>query len=134
MNLGGWLVLESFITPSIFQAYPDSDGIVDEYTLNTVLGTQTAHDKVLKPHWDSWVTLADFQRISSYGFNVVRVPIGYWAYDNSDSPYASGSAPYMDKAIAWARQTGLKVIVDLHGAPGSQNGRRSAVSGRSTSH
>ena len=28
----------------------------------------------------------------------------------------------MDQAIAWARQTGLKVIVDLHGAPGSQNG------------
>ena len=28
----------------------------------------------------------------------------------------------MDQAIAWARQTGLKVIVDLHGAPSSQNG------------
>ncbi|KAG9873835.1 putative Exo-beta-1,3-glucanase, partial [Aureobasidium melanogenum] len=33
-----------------------------------------------------------------------------------------GAAPYMDQAIDWARQTGLKVIVDLHGAPGSQNG------------
>ncbi len=28
----------------------------------------------------------------------------------------------MDQAIGWARQTGLKVWIDLHGAPGSQNG------------
>lgn len=28
----------------------------------------------------------------------------------------------MDKAIQWARETGLKVIIDLHGAPSSQNG------------
>ena len=28
----------------------------------------------------------------------------------------------MDTAIGWARKTGLKVIIDLHGAPLSQNG------------
>lgn len=71
---------------------------------------------------DSWVQLADLQKIADSGFNLVRIPIGYWAYDNSGSPYSSGAAPYLDQAIAWARQVGLKVIVDLHGAPGSQNG------------
>jgi len=30
--------------------------------------------------------------------------------------------PYLQKAIQWATDAGLKVIVDLHGAPGSQNG------------
>ena len=44
-----------------------------------------------------------------------------WAYTNSP-PYVSGAAPYIDKAIGWARATGLKVWIDLHGAPGSQNG------------
>ncbi|KAK4555949.1 glucan exo-1,3-beta-glucosidase [Recurvomyces mirabilis] len=122
VNLGGWLVLEPWITPSIFQAYPLSQGIVDEYSLNQVLGTQQAHDNVLKPHWDSWVQLADIQKIANSGFNLIRIPVGYWAYDNSDSPYASGAAPYIDQAITWARQVGLKVIIDLHGAPGSQNG------------
>nr|POE80046.1 glucan 1,3-beta-glucosidase [Quercus suber] len=122
VNLGGWLVLEPWITPSIFQAYPNSKGIVDEYTLTKALGASAAHDKVLKPHWDQWVTLDDFKKIKQYGFNVVRVPIGFWAYDNANTPYAQGAAPYMDKAIAWARQVGVKVIVDLHGAPGSQNG------------
>ena len=37
-------------------------------------------------------------------------------------PYTQGAAPYLDAAIDWARQTGLKVVIDLHGAPKSQNG------------
>ncbi len=121
MNLGGWLVLEPWITPSIFQKYPKSKGIVDEYTLCEKLGARTAHDQVLRPHWDSWVQLKDFQKIKASGFNMVRIPIGHWAY-NDIGPYARGAAPYIDKAIAWARQTGLKVMIDLHGAPMSQNG------------
>ncbi|KAK5134596.1 hypothetical protein LTR08_006252 [Meristemomyces frigidus] len=122
VNIGGWLVLEPWITPSIFQAYPDSKGIVDEYTLCSSLGSQAAHDNVLKPHWDNFITLGDFQKIAASGFNLVRIPIGFWAYDNANTPYAGGAADYMDTAIGWARQTKLKVIVDLHGAPGSQNG------------
>lgn len=46
-----------------------------------------------------------------------------WAYKKFDNdPYIQGAAPYIDKAIDWARQTGLKVWIDLHGAPLSQNG------------
>ena len=37
-------------------------------------------------------------------------------------PYIQGAASYLDQAITWARQTKLKVWIDLHGAPGSQNG------------
>ncbi|KAF2768859.1 putative Exo-beta-1,3-glucanase [Teratosphaeria nubilosa] len=122
VNLGGWLVLEPWITPSIFQAYDFSKGIVDEYTLNQKLGNQTAHDTVLKPHWDSWVQLSDMQKIADSGFNLVRIPVGFWAYDTFGTPYAMGAAPYIDSAIGWARQVGLKVIIDLHGAPLSQNG------------
>lgn len=111
----------SWITPSIFQAYPMSEGIVDEYTLGEKLGYDAAYT-VLKSHWDSWVQLSDFQKIADSGFNVVRIPIGYWAYNNTNSPFVSGAAPYIDQAITWARQVGVKVIIDLHGAPGSQNG------------
>jgi glucan 1,3-beta-glucosidase len=77
---------------------------------------------ILKPHWDSWATWQDFQKIAQAGFNLVRIPIGYWAYDTFGSPYVQGAAPYLDAAIDWSRSLGLKVVVDLHGAPGSQNG------------
>ena len=55
--------------------------------------------------------------------NHVRIPIGYWAYDvGPGEPYFQGQREYLGKAIGWAKEYGIKVIVDLHGAPGSQNG------------
>jgi glucan 1,3-beta-glucosidase len=122
LNIGGWLVLEPWITPSIFQNLDQSLGIVDEYTLTQKLGTTAAYN-ILKPHWDSWCTFTDFQKIANAGFNTVRIPIGYWAYSlDSGEPYTQGAAPYIDAAVDWARATGLKIWIDLHGAPGSQNG------------
>ena len=53
----------------------------------------------------------------------MRIPIGYWAYEVApDEPYIQGQHEYLLKAIQWAGYYGLKVIVDLHGVPGSQNG------------
>ncbi|PVI03148.1 glycoside hydrolase family 5 protein [Periconia macrospinosa] len=118
VNIGGWLVLEPWITPSIFEGL--SSDIVDEYTLGEKLGAEAAL-KILRPHWDTWTTFSDFQKIKDSGFNLVRIPIGYWAYDTFGSPYVQGAAPYIDAAIDWARALGLKILIDLHGAPGSQN-------------
>lgn len=119
LNIGGWLVLEPWITPSIFQKL---NGVVDEYTLTQQQG-QDAAGAILREHWDNWVTLGDFQKIAGAGFNTVRIPVGYWAFETfNGDPYVQGAAEYLEKAIGWARSTGLKVWIDLHGAPGSQNG------------
>lgn len=86
------------------------------------LGTTAAYN-ILKAHWDSWCTFSDFQKIANAGFNTVRIPVGYWAYSlDAGEPYTQGAAPYIDAAIDWARVLGLKIWIDLHGAPGSQNG------------
>lgn len=37
-------------------------------------------------------------------------------------PYHQGQAPYVERAVGWARNHGLKVLLEIHGAPGSQNG------------
>lgn len=122
LNIGGWLLLEPWITPSIFQSQDQSLGIVDEYTMTQKLGTDATY-KILKAHWDSWCTFSDFQKIAKAGFNTVRIPVGYWAYSlDAGEPYTQGAAPYIDAAVDWARATGLKIWIDLHGAPGSQNG------------
>ena len=52
----------------------------------------------------------------------LRIPIGYWAYDNSNTPYIQGADAFLDQAIGWARSAGMKVWIDCHGSPGSQNG------------
>ena len=77
----------------------------------------------LKEHWDTWFTEQDFKDIAAAGLNHVRIPIGYWAFDVQEGePYIQGQLPYLQKALGWAEAAGLKVIVDLHGVPGSQNG------------
>ncbi|GLB35841.1 putative glycosyl hydrolase 5 (cellulase A) family protein [Lyophyllum shimeji] len=131
VNLGGWLVLEPWITPSLFDNTGDSR-IVDEYTFGQYQDPTKAYN-TLKNHWDTWITEADFQAIAAAGLNHVRIPIGYWAYDVSGGePYIQGQLPYLQKAVKWAAKYGIKVIVDLHGAPGSQNGFDN--SGRKTSN
>lgn len=70
--------------------------------------------------------------------NHVRIPIGYWAVSLlPGDPYVQGQLKYLDQAVSWAKQVGLKVWVDLHGAPGSQNGfdnsgRRGSIQWQST--
>ena len=93
---------------------------MDEYTL---CQNEPNAASILEAHWSSWVSQADFQKIASAGFNLVRIPIGYWAFQKYDQdPYIMGAQQYLDQAITWARATGLKVWIDLHGAPRSQNG------------
>jgi glucan 1,3-beta-glucosidase len=48
--------------------------------------------------------------------NHVRLPIGYWAFDvGPGEPYIQGQLPYLHKAVEWAQNHGLKIIIDLHG-------------------
>ncbi|PYI06329.1 exo-beta-1,3-glucanase [Aspergillus sclerotiicarbonarius CBS 121057] len=120
VNLGGWLVTEPWITPSIYDNA--GGGVVDEWTLTQTLGKDEAKSR-LSSHWSSFISQSDFNRIAQAGLNHVRIPIGYWAVAPIEGePYVDGQLDYLDKAITWARSSNLKVIIDLHGAPGSQNG------------
>ncbi|PGH35849.1 glucan 1,3-beta-glucosidase [[Emmonsia] crescens] len=119
VNLGGWLVLEPWITPSVFEEA--GDGAVDEYTLSKILAGNAKSR--LSKHWNSWITADDFVQIAAAGLTHVRIPIGYWAVAPLKAePYVQGQLNYLDKAIRWAKASNLKVVIDLHGAPGSQNG------------
>jgi glucan 1,3-beta-glucosidase len=53
----------------------------------------------------------------------VRIPIGYWAFNPlPGDPYVQGQEAYLDRALGWIQDNGLKAWIDIHGAPGSQNG------------
>ncbi|KAL7664376.1 glucan 1,3-beta-glucosidase [[Candida] zeylanoides] len=125
--LGGWLVLEPYITPSLFRAFHESGGSdadipVDEYHFCKQLGSQEASRR-LERHWRSFYNESDFAQIRSYGLNMVRIPVGYWAFARMPGdPYVAGAQEYLDQAIEWSHRHDLKVWVDLHGVPGSQNG------------
>lgn len=120
VNAGGWFVLEPWITPSIFEATPDN--VIDEYTYCETLGKDEAEAR-LQQHWKSWFTEDDFALMAEYGLNLVRIPIGYWSILPIDGdPYVQGAYEYLGQALDWAHNHGLNVMIDLHGAQGSQNG------------
>lgn len=120
VNIGGWLVAEPWITPSLFDNTGDGR-VIDEWTFGQYASNAAGR---LQSHWATFYTEADFAAIAGAGLNHVRIPIGYWAFDTSaGEPYVhANQADYLEKAVQWSRNHGLKVIIDLHGAPGSQNG------------
>ena len=86
----------------------------------------------LENHWDTFITEQDFSYLASIGVNTVRLPIGYWSLGPDGgwmdgTPFQAvkniytGSWPRVLRAIGMAEKYGIGVLVDLHGAPGSQN-------------
>ncbi|KAH8819011.1 exo-beta-1,3-glucanase [Xylogone sp. PMI_703] len=122
VNLGGWLSLEPFITPSLFN-YDPKLGIVDEYTLCQHLGPDAAKS-TLEQHYATFVTEQTFIDIAAAGLDHVRIPYSYWAVVTyPGDPYVFRTSwRYLLRAIEWARKHGLRINLDLHGLPGSQNG------------
>lgn len=62
------------------------------------------------------------------GLNTVRIPIPFFVFGDVE-PYI-GCIEELDKAFAWAKRYGLKILLDLHTVPGGQNGfDNSGISG-----
>jgi glucan 1,3-beta-glucosidase len=114
VNLGAWLVLERWMVPDIYRGTDAQD----EYSLCLDLGDRAA-DR-LDRHRETFITADDFRWIRDRGLNAVRLPVGYWALE-APKPYVESSR-FVDFALDQAHQNGLKLLLDLHGAPGSQNG------------
>jgi glucan 1,3-beta-glucosidase len=126
VNLGGWLVLEKWMKPSLFEGL----AATDETTWCAELGSNAK--KRLHSHWQSWITRDDFMWIAERGLNAVRIPFGHWIlgapypahakYGSARHPFVDGGIEMLDSAMTWARESGLRVVLDLHAAAGCQNG------------
>ncbi len=114
VNLGGWLVLEKWMVPSVYRGCEASD----EYGLSLALGSKA--ESRLNQHREKFITAEDFKWIKNRGLNAIRLPVGYWTLEGP-KPYVTAE-DFLDFAFEQASQNGLKVLLDLHGAPGSQNG------------
>ncbi|CAJ1333311.1 unnamed protein product [Effrenium voratum] len=99
-----------------------------------------------KDHMLGWlnetIQEAHFEDMKHMGVEVLRVPVGYWnfvTYPGDEGPEAPPQfkeqfknlhriatpeeyKPYFDRLFDFAGRHGVKVLLDLHGLPGSQNG------------
>jgi len=101
------------MTPSLF-AGTDA---VDEFTF---MATPYAEQK-LEKHRQTFITESDFKWLHEHSVNALRIPVGYWVLEG-DAPYLR-AVRYLDWAMEMAERYKLHTIIDVHGLPGSQNGR-----------
>ncbi|GJE83932.1 glycoside hydrolase family 5 protein [Phanerochaete sordida] len=128
VNLGGWLITEPFIVPALYEKYQNATPpAVDEWTLSEAMLNDTSPGggiQQMEDHYKTFITEQDFAQIAGAGLNWVRLPVPFWAIEVwPGEPFlAKTSWTYALKALKWARKYGLRVLLELHTAPGSQNG------------
>ena len=121
-NVGAYFVPERWMAPSFYSG-TDASSLCELVRHNRSLAEER-----MRQHLESFVVEEDFKWLAEQGFNAVRVPVGYWNALGAVSgiPYVpaspSVSLAYLDRVFEWGRKHGLAVLLDLHGAPGSQNG------------
>lgn len=96
----------------------------DEFTLSSSFDDKDIAQKYFSHHWENFVTKRDVISLSEIGVTHVRVPMPHWILESSrdDEPWVGGRWLYFIRFVGWCRQHGIEVWVDIHTAPGSQNG------------
>lgn len=126
-NFGGWLVQEGWMCPT-----KQTDTLSTDMTLYSRFGKEKA-EALIAAYQESWITEEDFRTVKELGLNVVRVPFTYMnVYHHlSDKgellhpdEFTLREDPFerLDFALEMCKKYGLYLILDMHGAVGSQNG------------
>jgi glucan 1,3-beta-glucosidase len=113
VNLGGWFVLERWMSQALFEGVEGKD--------ETVFCQQKpSAEAFLHQHWETFITEDDFIWLAKRNINLVRLPFPWWIF-GEEKPYFS-CLKWLDRAMDWAEKHNLHVLLDLHTAPGCQNG------------
>lgn len=110
VNLSGWLVLEPWITPSLFA----STGALTAEQLACELGAK-AYAQLEFEHRNTFITEADFEQIATRGFNAVRLPIPWRIFQ--DAAYGASAdktcMDFVEEAFAWGEKYGVAILLDV---------------------
>lgn len=60
----------------------------------------------------------DFAVIAGWGLDHVRLPIDYNVLENTDGTYKEEGFALVERAIGWAKQNGLNIVLDIHKTKG----------------
>jgi glucan 1,3-beta-glucosidase len=112
VNLGGWLVLEKWMTPGLFAGY----AVDDERSFMREADSRQR----LRRHRETFIAEDDIRWLAEHGIDIVRVPVGYGLFGN-EAPYEA-CVDRLDWLIECTAQYDIQVIIDLHRAPGSPDG------------
>ena len=113
VNLGNWLVLEKWMgsSPLASAQSEDDRGLIDEFDAEELAAA-------LEAHRATYLTEFDFVWMSQVGIDLVRIPVPYYLFGTE---HHTACVEHLDHAFEWAARWGIKILVDLHTVPLSQN-------------
>lgn len=114
-NLGNWLLIEAWML---------GWDIEDQETIIKVLADRfgkSKADRLMTLYRDGYITQRDFDLMKSFGFNLVRLPFDSRMMIDEQGALRPDAFKYLDRALEMAEKAGVYVIIDMHGAPGSQS-------------
>ncbi len=121
-NAGGWLVQEGWM---------NATNMRDQKTLMANLESRFGTEKMyelLDLYESNYWTQADFDNCKNMGMSAIRLPFTYmnlYRYDASKKDWVLRNNAFqkLDWFVNECSKRGIYVILDLHGAFGSQNGQ-----------
>ncbi|MDF2540604.1 MAG: glycoside hydrolase [Herbinix sp.] len=116
-NVGGWQVMEAWMCPT---TAGDQKTAIE--TLTERFGKDKA-EALIKEYEKSWWTEQDFDHVKELNFNVLRLPISYLNLLDEEGKLREDTLATYDWFVKECEEREIYVILDLHAAPGSQNGR-----------
>jgi hypothetical protein len=71
-------------------------------------------------HFKTFIQDSDIKRIAEWGFDHIRLPVDYPLFEDDKNlgKYLQSGFDYVHVCLEWCRQAGLRLILDLHKAPG----------------
>lgn len=130
VNLGAWLVREDWLNPDhipeevLAEKKYDGEMVYDK--LEERFGREKAQE-LLNMFYENWITEYDLDNIKAMGFNCVRVPFWYrnFYYDDKGTKILDENGEWDFSILDWVveecSERELYVILDMHGAVGSQS-------------
>lgn len=115
-NAGGWLVQENWMNPT---NAPDQKTMMNR--LKDRFGAST-RDSLIATYEDNYWTTQDFDNCAAMGMSVIRLPFTYMNLCDDNGNLKSNAFDRLDWFVSNCSSRGMYVILDLHGAFGSQNG------------
>lgn len=112
-GLGGWLLPEGYM----WKFYTLCDRPRRMEALIEDLCGPAYGEAFWRRYEDAYITREDIAWIAGEGFNSVRLPL------NARHLKKEETWRRIDDCIAWCKEHGLYVILDMHGAPGGQTGQ-----------
>lgn len=122
-NAGGYLLQEFWMCPT--QSNTSGYKVtceMDIYKTLTARFGEANMRALIKVYQDNYWTTKDFDNCAALGINCIRLPLWYMNFVDFNGNYINGAFDRIDWFIAEAGKRGIYVILDMHGAPGSQNG------------